>query len=140
MRRKNFSTKKQGTDDVVVLDVNEGEPNAKSFPCNSRIPGMVLVDFISMMDEDDPSSMGRGLSAFFDAAIQENHVEAFKTYTRDPKNQVEVEDLAEMAGWLAEQYAGGNPTVLSQGSSAGSAPTGPGSEDVPSELASISQL
>lgn len=125
IRRRNFSTKKAGTDDVIILDVNEDT----SFKCQSKIPGMILVDFIAEMDEDNPKSMGEGLKSFFKAALGESH-EAFLEYTRDPNNEVELEDLAEMAGWLAEQYSGGNPTVLSQPSSAGSESSGHGNADV----------
>lgn len=145
VRRKNFHTKKKGTDDVVILDVNGGDGfeedgiKGASFRCNSKIPGMVLVDFISEMDEDDPKSMGIGLTSFFEAAVDENVMADFFAYVRDKKNGVELDDLAEMAGWLAEQYTGGNPTVQSQPSSDGSAQSGLGSEDVPSELGSISQ-
>lgn len=124
IRRRNFSTKKAGTDDIVMLDVNE----AISFKCASKIPGMVLVDFIAEMDEDNAQSMGVGLQNFFKHALGENH-EAFLKYVRDPENEVGIDDLSEMAGWLAEQYSDGNPTVLSQPSSDGSTPNGPGSED-----------
>lgn len=140
MRRRNFNTKKKGTDDVVVLDINGDDPElARSFPCNSKIPGMVLVDFISEMDEDDPASMGSSLTSFFKASIQKDHYEAFLEYVRTPENEVDLEQLAEMAGWLAEQYTGGNPTEQSSGSSDGLSLSGPGNEDVPSELARISQ-
>jgi hypothetical protein len=130
MRRKNFSTKKRGTDDVVALDVNQDDPeSADSFMCQSKIPGMVLVDFISGMDEDDPAAMGAMLKGFFEAAIKPEELERFMAYTRATENEVEIEDLAEMAGWLAEQYSGGNPTELLSASSGGSTPSGPGNVD-----------
>src|SRR5687768_3096584 len=96
LRRKNFSTKKKGTDDVVILDVNQDDPEfARSWPCQSKIPGMVLVDFIAGMDEDDPAAMGTMLKEFFEAAIKPESHEDFHEYTRDPKNEVEIDDLAE---------------------------------------------
>lgn len=128
IRRKKFNTKKAGSrDDVVILDVNDDH----SFHCSPTIPGMLLVDFITMMDEDDPKSMGEGLQQFFSAALGDNY-DGFLAVTRDPANEIDINDLSEMAGWLAEQYSDGNPTVLSQLSSGGSEPTGPGSEDAPS--------
>lgn len=122
MRRKKFtSQKKTGTDDVVILEVNDQE-----FRCKSRIPGMVLVDFISQMDEDDPKSMGEALKNFFDESLQPAELERFNAYVRDPENDVDLPLLAEMAGWLAEQLSGELPTGSSQASSDGLDPTGLG--------------
>lgn len=133
VRRRKFNTKKAGSrDDVVILDVNDDH----SFKCASTIPGMLLVDFITMMDEDDPKSMGEGLQQFFTAALGENY-EEFLVVTRDPENEIDINDLSEMAGWLAEQYSDGNPTVLSQLSSGGSDTTGLGNEELVSAGASI---
>ena len=130
IRRKKFITKKAGTDDVVALDVND-----VSFPCNSKIPGMVLVDFISEMDEDNPSAMGKSLTGFLKAAIREDAHEAFFEYCRVPENDVDLDALAEMAGWLAEQYSGENPTAQSPVSSDGLPTTGIPSLETASGLA-----
>lgn len=125
VRRRKFNTKKAGSrDDVVILDVNDDH----SFKCSSTIPGMLLIDFIAMMDEDDAQSMGLGLQDFFKAALGSNY-EEFLAVTRDPANEIDINDLSEMAGWLAEQYSDGNPTVPSPPSSDGSDATGPGSVD-----------
>lgn len=127
MRRKRFaSSRKAGTDDVVVLEVNDQE-----FKCNSRIPGMVLVDFISDMDEDDPKSMGDSLKNFFKEAIREDELERFNAYVRDPVNDIDLPLLAEMAGWLAEQFSGEPDTGSSQASSGGLEQTGLGSLEPP---------
>lgn len=131
IRRRKFNTKKvRAADDVVILDVNE----EFSFKCENSIPGMVLVDFIAEMDEENPSSLGEGLRGFFEAALGANH-EAFLECVRDPKNEVDISDLAEMAGWLAEQYSGENPTEPSVPSSAGSTVSGLGSMGELSETA-----
>lgn len=137
MRRKTFSAKKSGTDDVVILDLEDPNGNAVSFRCNSKIPGMVLVDFISEMDEDKPAAVGGMLQGLFKHAIAEDEYERFTEYVRDIKNEVDLEMLSEMAGWLAEQYSG-NPTMSSSSSTNGSSTTGFGASDVPAELAAIS--
>lgn len=130
MRRKKFSTKKAGTDDVVLLEVNDA-----SFRCHSRIPGMVLVDFISGMDEDDPKSMGIMLKSFFEEAMSPEVFAEFNAFTRDPEQDVDLEALSEMAGWLAEQYSGDDsgeaPTGPSPASFDGLDPTGLGLSEQP---------
>jgi hypothetical protein len=126
MRRKKFISKKVGTDDVVILEVNDTE-----FKCKSRIPGMILVDFISHMDEDDPKSMGDSLRGFFDNTIQEVDLERFNEYVRNPENDIDLEMLAEMAGWLAEQFSGEAPTGSSPASSDGLEQIGLGSLEPP---------
>lgn len=122
VRRKKFSsTKRVGTDDVVILEVNDQE-----FRCKSRIPGMVLVDFISQMDEDDPKSMGDSLKGFFNEALLPAELDRFNEYIRLPENDIDLEMLAEMAGWLAEQFSGEAPTGPSSASSGGPEATGLG--------------
>lgn len=120
MRRKSFSTKKAGTDDVIVLAINDVE-----FRCTSKIPGVVLIDFISTMDMDDPKSAGQGITKFLQTAIVEEDWILFDAYIREPENDVDLDLLGEACGWLAEQYTGGNPTEQSPSSSSGSENIGP---------------
>lgn len=131
MRRKEFVTKKAGTDDVVELVVN-----GTVFPCKSRIPGMVLVDFLSAMDMDDPKTVGDMLKGFFREAFKDGEVyDRFMSFSRDPDNEIGIEDLSGMAGWIAEQYGGG-PTAGSQGSSGGTDTTSSGPAESPFSEAS----
>lgn len=127
MRRKSFSTyKPQGTDDVVILDLN-----GIDFPCQSRIPGIVLVEFISQMDEDKPQMAGSAVINFLQASIMPTSWDAFMAHVRDPQAGVGLEELTEICSWLAEQYTGENPTQSSSGSSAGSQTSGPGPSEQP---------
>lgn len=112
--KKVFSTRKAVSKEPVAFAVND-----KDFHCVRAIPGMVLLDFISTVDLDNPASAGGAVTNFFKTAIQPEEWEDFLAYTRDPINEVGIDDLSQIAGWLAEQYMGEIPTTPAENSSAG---------------------
>ena len=105
-RRKAFSTRK-----AVAAEPIELEVNGTIFHCETAIPGMVLLDFVATVDLDNPAAAGSAIQGFFKTVIVDADYEAFEKYVRDPANDVDMETLSEMAGWLAEQYMGELPTV-----------------------------
>lgn len=100
-RRKSFTTKPAVADDNVEIEIN-----GTVFPCTDIIPGQVMLDFLAQMDMDDPASLAKSLDALFAAALMPEHLEAWKAFTRDPVNRIDIEKLSEIAGWLAEEFSG----------------------------------
>ena len=124
MRRKKFSTyTDKGSDDVVILDINDRE-----FKCKSRIPGIVLMRWVSKLDMEDPAAAAGAVEELLRAAIAPDDQDDFFEYVEDPANNVDLQTLSQMAGWLVEQFTG-NPTQQSSDSSPGSRWNGPGSKE-----------
>lgn len=122
MRRKRFNTHSEsGTDDVVILDINDQE-----FKCKSRIPGIVLMSWVSKIDMDDPAAAAGAVEEMLKAAIEDHEWDRFYEYISDPVNDVDLKTLSRMTGWLVEQYTG-NPTPPSSDSSDGQRWNGRGS-------------
>lgn len=127
MRRKKFSTRGNvGSDDVVILELNDRE-----FKCKSRIPGIVLMRWVSHIDQDDPAKSAGAVEELMRQSIAPDDVDDFFEYIEDPVNDVDIKTLSQMAGWVVEQLTG-NPTQESSDSSSGSRWSGPGSKDEPS--------
>lgn len=121
MRRRSFNTfSEAGSDDILVLEIND-----QAFKCKSRIPGMVLMRWVSKIDMDDPATAGEAIEVLLRQAIAPDDWDRFDAYVTDARNNVDLKTLGEIIGWLTEQYTG-TPTQQPSGSSSGSRPNGPG--------------
>lgn len=82
--------------------------------CKPTVPGSRFLDFMSRAgSNDDYAGMSRAVKDVFSAAIVEEDNDKFWSFCDDPSNGITIEGLAEIAGWLSEQYAGARPTVPS---------------------------
>lgn len=126
MRKKSFTAR-----NVVPTDGLEIEINGRSFPCRPKIAGITILDFTSKMDEEDPVAMSRGLVDFLSACIDPSVEKDWHAFISDPDNDVDIEVLAEIVGYLTEEYTN-RPLPQPEPSSNGPAPSGPGVVDVPS--------
>ena len=104
-RRKSISARSRMNQDPIELEIDDNV-----FQCQRNIPGIVLLDFMGNIDEDEPSTMAKALNELIFSCLEEHERERFKTYISDPENGVDIEALSEIAGWLAEQYTG-RPTT-----------------------------
>jgi hypothetical protein len=99
-RRKTISARNRRNTEVIELDFD-----GTVFPCKPSIPGVVLLDFIGGIDEDTPATMAVALRDLLFSAVEEDHLEDFKTYISKPENGVDIEALSEAVGYLVEQYS-----------------------------------
>lgn len=99
MARKSFKTAAPRSDE-------EFDINGEVFHFSPNIPGAVLVDFLSEADEDNPAAMAGVVNNLLEAAIIADDIDRFNTFIRDPKNNVDLELLAELCGFIAEQSSG----------------------------------
>jgi hypothetical protein len=121
MRRKQFKSDTAANgDDVIVIDIND-----QSFGCRGRMPGYEILEFVENLDDDRPNLAGSALKGLLTNAIIPKDRERFVAYVKDEQNNVSMELLSEIAGYLMEQYTG-NPTQQQQPSSTGSLPNGTG--------------
>lgn len=102
-RRKSFTS---ATYNNPIVDEREVELNGETFKLVDMIPGAVLLDFLANQDMEDPAAMAKVLYSLFDEAIIPEDVERFKAFIRDPKAKVDLEVLAEVAGYIAEEFSG----------------------------------
>lgn len=109
--RKTFQT-------YVPTETHEIEINGQVFPINPSVPGDVILDFLSGADAENPSTMAKTIRDLFDAAIVEDQLETWHTFIRDPANNVTLDVLSEVAGYLTEILSG-NDQQQSVMSSAG---------------------
>lgn len=116
-------------DSDVAFDVNGTE-----FKCIPMMTGTALLDFTSRMDETNPATMARAVTELLDLVIDPEQLEAWHVFAADPVNGVSMELLAEIAGWITEEYVG-HPTGPSDSSSDGPVPTGPLRPAKPSSVA-----
>jgi hypothetical protein len=92
--------------------------------CVGMLPGSHFLDFMSIIDENNPRSLSKAVYDLLGTAVVPEDWPAFKAYIDDPINGVSMDMLAEIAGYLGEMY-GKRPTAPSEPSSDGSETTGP---------------
>lgn len=98
-RRKSFTTYNGQVREPIEIEIN-----GRVFACRPMIPGAVILDFMGGIDESAPATMVNALRVLFKEAIVEDQYEAWEEFTRDPENNVDLDLLSEIAGYLAEVY------------------------------------
>lgn len=89
----------------VELETPDGS-SSKQFKCRKAIAGSKILDFLTDTSEEDPASMARAVFGLLEAAIEPSEWEGFREFVDAPDNGIDLETLSEIAGWVAEQYAG----------------------------------
>jgi len=90
----------------------------EEFNCRPSLQGKVLLSMVGAADSDDPTAMAKMMDDFFGVALIEGDSDRFKALLEDPEKVVTVETLAEIVGWLVEQYTA-RPTQQPGPSSSG---------------------
>lgn len=83
----------------------------ETFEAYGSIPGAVLLDFIGSSD-DNSSATARGIGDYLKSALPADEYERFNAFTRDPENNIELEDLSEIVSYLIEEQTS-RPTEAS---------------------------
>lgn len=87
--------------------------------CKKSVPGSRFLDFMARTQgERDWSGLAKAVREIFDAAIVDEQRVEFWSFCDNPDNGISIESLAEIAGWLSEQFAGERPLEPSGVSSA----------------------
>lgn len=100
MAQKQFTTRPNTEQQTISID-------SESFRLANSVPGDVLLDFLSQADAEKPASMAETLRGLLSYAIHEDDKERFYAYIREPKNNVSLDVLAEIAGYAADVLSGG---------------------------------
>lgn len=80
--------------------------NGKVFRLKPSVPGVVMLDFIVGADSENPAQMARTITGLYEAAIIPEDLEAFKEYIANPDNDVDLNMLSEIAGFISEKLSG----------------------------------
>jgi len=82
--------------------------------CKSSLPGSKFLDFMGQaQNNEDFGGLARAVKEILNAAIIDADQAAFWEFCDDAENGIGVNELAEMAGWITEQFAGDRPTLPS---------------------------
>lgn len=119
------------SEEVVKFDINGQE-----FNCVSRLAAGVIMRFGEIMGSDDESTPGgvliTAMKDFFRAVIDPAQIDEFFALLDDPDIAIPVDTLAEIAGWLSEQYTS-RPTGSPSSDTSPPKTTGPTSTDGPKQ-------
>lgn len=129
----------------ISFDVEAPVRGIQNFRCRDRMSAGTLMKFAELFsgleeEGEAPSAAREGAAAipaikdFFNSALMPEGRSRFWELINDDEEGIPMETLVEVAGWLAEVYAGERPTgPTSSGTSAGTS-TGdgsPGSQEQP---------
>lgn len=90
--------------------------------CTPSVPGSKFLEFMGSIGPggmEDFAALARTVREVLNVSIAEEDRPLFWEFVGDPANGIGLEQLSEIAGWLAEQFAGERPTARSPVSRAG---------------------
>lgn len=93
------------------LESPDGQ-NSLVVRCTPFLPGSRFLDFLKLVDGENPGRLAGALDEIFNAAVVPEQYDEFRAFIADPHNGVTLELLGEISGYLAEQYSG-RPTLPS---------------------------
>ena len=102
-----------------TFDIEGAGGTTLTVACNPNVPGAVFLDLLADVDEDDPAKMAAATKEILNMCVADEAQDEFWAFCRAPENNVDIELLSEIAGYLSEMYAGDRPTEPSPASSAG---------------------
>lgn len=77
----------------------------EEFFCVPQIQGKVLLDIVADSGTDDPAKNAAIMTTFFKTVLLDESYERFDALLHDKEKIVPVETLADITGWLVEEYA-----------------------------------
>jgi len=97
-RTKDFGSSAKKINKSPITFTLEGE----EFEAKKMLQGKVLLDFAQL--SDDPNKAAAAIPMFFEKVLLSESLERFSALIDSDDRIVEVETLAEIVGWLMEQY------------------------------------
>jgi hypothetical protein len=76
----------------------------EEFQCKPSIQGKVLLDIVADAD-DDGAGAARTITKFFEVTLVPESFTRFELLLKDSEKIVTVETLADITGWLVEEYS-----------------------------------
>lgn len=80
--------------------------NGEVFQLKPSIPGDLLLDFMGGLDDEKPSAVAATIRSLMQAAIVEEDYVRWTQFIRDPRNNVDLDILGQIAGHVAEKLSG----------------------------------
>jgi hypothetical protein len=76
----------------------------EEFFCVSSMPGKILLDLVSKSSSSETSDQASMITDFFSSVLVDESLERFNKLIVDKDRVVTTDTLAEITGWLVEQY------------------------------------
>lgn len=76
----------------------------EEFECYPEVQGKLLLDLVADSTSDDPVKQSAIVTKFFEYVLKPESKERFDALVADPERIVSVDTLADITGWLIEEY------------------------------------
>lgn len=101
-RFKDFGAGK-GAENVKPLSF---KLHGEEFNCVPQVQGKLMLNMASDAGSEDPAKAAAIINTFFKKVLLEESFTRFEALLESQDKIVSVETLAEITGWLVEEYAG----------------------------------
>jgi hypothetical protein len=78
----------------------------EEFACKPKMQGKLMLNLVSDAGSEDPAKAAELINRFFKQVLLEESFVRFETLLEHPEKIVSVDTLAEITGWLVEEYSG----------------------------------
>lgn len=95
-----------GTGGAINTEPITFKLHGEDFECRKNLQGKALLNMASYGDGSDTGAAAKAMYEFFQTALTVESYSRFSNLLSDEEKIVTVETLAEIAGWLVEQYSG----------------------------------
>lgn len=96
---------------TFTLESPDGSRQA-TFRCRKNVPGSKFLDFMARAESTESfAAMAAATRDIIDTALDEESTASFWAFADEPDNGINLDTLAEVAGFLAESFVGERPTV-----------------------------
>jgi hypothetical protein len=95
-----------GTGGLVATEPVSFKLYGEDFECRTALQGKAILEMAALGSGDNVGGSASAITTFFERALKEESYNRFQKLLDDPDKIVSVESLAEIAGWLVEQYSG----------------------------------
>ena len=115
------------------------EINGDSVMCVADVDGLQLLNYMAVMNNPHTQTgeKAAAMTAWFKICIKAGDYPKFQKIVE--KYRLDIEQLAEVSGYLSDCYSSARPTQSADSSASGQGATGNGSEVASSETASGSK-
>jgi hypothetical protein len=98
--------------ETVTFDLQSPDgARTVTFRCKPSVPGSKFLQFMSKAEsQENFAGMANAVRDIIDTALSVDSQAEFWAFCDDPDNGINIEMLAEIAGWLSETFAGNRPT------------------------------
>lgn len=93
-----------GSGDGIITTPLSFKIYGEEFHCLPQVQGKLLLDLVSDSGEGDAVKSAAVIDKFFRYVLKEESYERFEKLLTDKDKIVSVETLAEITGWLVEEY------------------------------------